>query len=680
MKKRGLRAFALALAFSCLPISVACGGTTTDTSSSSGGGIHSAEIPTYTIKASASAGGTISVSADKVFEGESLTVTLVGNAGYVLSSLTVNGGEVLTIEELIEGKGEDPDIYEYTWIAPSVLSNYDIQATFVKANLEISFVSGDGASVIPNKQAVYGGVFGALETPFAAGKRFEGWFDEEGNKITSTTKVTKRGEITLTAGWSEISEAEKESLKPFSATTTYYDAAATKYGVVWHTAIEPIAPVIEIVEKTATTTDFTDARSLEVKTSRWDREFVNHAVVEDLEYETEYMVRFGDKVADVWSKTYTFTTREEKIDELSFFYVNDTQEMYRVENEPENLYIGDTYYSQLMREATARFPKASFIAHGGDMVNYGSEARYWEEMLDSVDEYLFNLPTVMTIGNHEAQWYAAGREIATKLFNINCSAPNAGQRGYYYSFDYGPLHFIVLTSNDVLYENGHVTQAQLEWLASDLSLANANPNIKWTVAMMHQGPISPNFTGPTSNHHQDRSADHWMPVFAEYGLDLLLFGHEHELIATYPICYDAENGALDTAGTPLSIVPHTVEKTTYDGLSMDKITHAEGVEKRGTVFHQTGASGPQVHSKFSLKDLETNLADPKFNGIYRTLLGGGAGYFDEKARSMYSYLEVKDGELIVRTYGVDIKGLAAETNDANVLNYGVYMDGYILTK
>ncbi len=676
MKKRALRAFALALAFSCLPISAAYG--CADTGNAGSGGANAAVIPTYTIKTSASQGGTINASADKVQEGEALTVTLVGNAGYVLSSLTVNGGEVITIEEFIEGKGDEPDVYQYTWMAPAVLSNYDIKATFVEANLDITFVSGEGASEVANKLAVYGGLFGTLETPFAAGKRFEGWFDEEGNKITSTTKVKESGKMTLTAKWSDVSDEEKESLKPFSATTAYYDEAATKYGVVWHTEIEPIFPVVEIVEKAAK--DFTSARSIEVETSRWDREFVNHAVVEDLEYETEYMVRFGDRVADVWSETYTFTTRAEKIDELSFFYVNDTQETYKIENEPENLYIGDTYYSQLMRDATARFPDASFIAHGGDMVNYGSEADYWQEMLDSVDEYLFNLPTVMTIGNHEAQWYASGRDIATKIFNINCSAPNAGKRGYYYSFDYGPLHFIVLTSNDVLYENGHITQAQLDWLASDLSLANANPNIKWTVAMMHQGPISPNFTGPTSNHHQDRSADHWMPVFAEYELDLLLFGHEHELIATYPIRYDEENGLLDTAGTPLSIVPHTVEKTTYDGVSVDKITHAAGVERRGTVFHQTGASGPQVHNKFSLNDLAANLALPKFNGIYRTLLGGGAGYFDEKARSMYSYLEVKDGELIVRTYGVDIKGLAAEENATNVLNYGVYMDGYILTK
>ena len=685
MKKKLLKTLAITLALTCLPWGVACNNSADGDKNTN----TQTNIPTYTVSTTASQGGTLTASASKVNEGEAVTFTAVGNAGYVLSSLKINGGEVAVSESVSE-----EGIHTYTWIAAAVLSNYAASAEFVLSDGEVIFDVGEGATPIANKQVAYGETYGELQTPTCTGKRFLGWLDKNGNPVSSTTVVKQSGEITLTANWWEVSEEEKLGLKPFTVTSTYYDAQATKYGVVWHTAVEPISPVIEVVKTSVTdgdgTYDFTQAQQASAEFEAWENEYVSQAVVENLEFNTEYAVRFGDEVAGVWSETYTFTTREEQIEDLSFFYLADTQEEYSLENQPTGTKIGKTYYSQVMREATKRFDNADFVAHGGDLVNYGSEPKYWREMLDSVEQYLFNLPIVFATGNHEGQWYAAGREVTNKIFNVNCDVEYAGDRGYYYSFDYGPMHFIVLRSNDALCEidenwnyTGTYSEAQMKWLKADLAKANANPAIKWNVAMIHEGPISANEGFKSgSNYHQDKTGPVLLPILKQYNVDLLLFGHEHNLTSTYPVVWD-ETATPDLAGNTLSVVTNTVTKTVYDGVTVDEFVFTDNVVNRGTVIHQTGTAGMQYQYKYKLADLQTNLTSYSWRSIWRMLLSGGHKYINEAdnvGRSMYSYVEVSDNTLVLRTYGVNGKGLAAETDESKVLDYGVYLDGFMLRK
>ena len=158
-----------------------------------------------------------------------------------------------------------------------------------------------------------------------AGKRFLGWQDADGNPVNALTTVTASGTLALTAVWTDVTDAEKAALTPFSATTVYHDAAATKYGVVFHTETEPIAPQVQVAE--GGTDDFSGARVVSCTYETWLSEYIVSAVIDGLAYETEYSVRFGDAAADVWSKTYTFTTRAETVADASFYFVTDTQQL-----------------------------------------------------------------------------------------------------------------------------------------------------------------------------------------------------------------------------------------------------------------------------------------------------------------------------------------------------------------
>lgn len=628
---------------------------------------------TYSVVSTVVSGGTISASAEKVKVGDPVTFVLTAQSGYGLKSFTINGGEV---EPYVREQTDEGTVYEYT--VRNALSDYTAVADFAPTNIVISF-AGDDIGDIANINAVYGGVYGKLPTPVCSGKKFIGWADRNGKIVNQSTKIVDFGDITLTAVWEEISQATKDALKPFSATTAYFDAAAKSYGVVWHTSTKPITPVVQYVK--GNVADFTDATTVDGSAEEWIYgEYIISAVIDGLEFSQQYTVRFGDESADVWSSSYTFTTRKEQIDVAKFFYITDTQEYRKIENRADSvkLAVDDTYWAQTMRDAVTRFPDADFIAHGGDMVNYGAATWAWREMLGSVEEYLFNLPIQMTAGNHEDPSYnSAGYETVSKIFHVDAPQDN-NRRGDYYSFDYGPMHFIVLCSNDVFEDNkGVLRDKQIAWLRQDMEKARADSDIKWVVVMMHEGPIVPSYTKPTSNYHQSTLGKQMIPVFDELNVDLVLYGHNHYLETTYPLIWDESATPLLNDGLKVKRVTTTTAKETYNGDEVDVFVYPEGTVKRGTVYHETGTAGHGYNSTYKLSDLQTNLTKLV---NYRILLSGEKNCFDEVQRSMYSYIEVTNNSLVVRTYGVDVKGLSAVNGNTGLTDYGVYMDGFMLRK
>lgn len=631
----------------------------------------------YTVTTSVTGGGKIEASASEVRFGGTVTFTFTAEEGYILAGVKINGNEVE-----IEGSA---------YSIAGAMRDYAVQADFVKANVTVSF-KGEGVENIADIFVAYGKKIGELPTPeVPVGKRFVGWSNALGETITKDTVVkTTSAKLELTAVWEDI-EVDRTLYEPFSATTAYHDMSATNYGVVWHTKTTPANPVVLVSEGTAVNAE--TARVINAQAELWFKEeYVVQAVVDELKFDTTYTVRFGDASADVWSKEYTFTTREEVVESTEFFYLSDTQETARIQdtvNLNNIAYLGDTYASQLMREATARFPDADFIAHGGDVVNWGAESIAWEEMLGSLDEYLFNLPMMPVSGNHEdPMHYGFGRNVPhvmDKMFNIDGVYDEHSSAGIYYSFDYGPMHFVGLRSNDVYndYGAGYISEAQLAWLVNDLT--EANKSGKWIVAMMHEGPVNPRFDGTTnSNTHTPTLAKQLMPVFDELNVDLLLFAHNHWMLNTYPLVWDETAEALPYTEATVRPSTTTVEKVLHDGVEVNKFVFEEGVTDRGTVYHQASTAGHQLRGYFSYKNVPDLLDTLK---IYQALASNAAGYLDpatgadsSKAYPSYSYIEVSEDSLILRTYGVDVGSVVNETDESKLSQYSVYINGFMLSK
>jgi 3',5'-cyclic AMP phosphodiesterase CpdA len=67
---------------------------------------------------------------------------------------------------------------------------------------------------------------------------------------------------------------------------------------------------------------------------------------------------------------------------------------------------------------------------------------------------------------------------------------------------------------------------QTEWLEATLAAADA----RWLIVTMHHPAYSVGYHGSTQE-----IQDEWVPLFEEYGVDLVLAGHDHDYQRTSPI-------------------------------------------------------------------------------------------------------------------------------------------------
>ena len=612
-------------------------------------------------------GGSLVASSSSVVVGSPVTFTATADNDYVLADLILNGAPV-------EMEGN-------SYTVKYVLRDYVASANFAKSQVIVSF-EGEGTSGLGAKTLNYGDAYGELPSPLALGKTFVRWVDEDGNTVTAIDNVTALdGTAVLTAEYTDTPESLKEMHTPFAITTTYYDDEATEYGVVWHTRQEPIAPRLLLVEGDGST-GFDNARVITGENFKWSTtdygfEWMHRLVIDDLKFDTTYSVKFGDYCVDAWSKVYTFTTRKEVIEEVKFFFIADSQENQHVEYQNGV----DTYMSQTILNAVNKHGDVDFIAHGGDVVNDGGYPCRWDEMLDSIEDTLFTMPMQMTGGNHaEPTSYnkVDNPHSANKLFNYDEQEkdPAKSARGPLYSFNYGPIHFTVLRSNDGLATSAKLMdQAQIEWFINDVTEAKQNPAIKWTIVMMHQGPIWPTFAGNNSNAFVATMGPQLMPVIDQLDIDVLLYGHNHYLDSSYPIVWDDSITEVGVDNLKVKAVTKTIEKVSVGGDMVDKFVFANGTADRGTVFHQTGTCGNQLSTTFKYADLQANLA--KYP-LYRSLLAGDSTTtFNGKGLQMYSYIEVDGDSLVLKTYGVHVAG-QIKGSVSNDHNY--YLDGFMLTK
>ena len=165
------------------------------------------------------------------------------------------------------------------------------------------------------------------------------------------------------------------------------------------------------------------------------------------------------------------------------------------------------------------------VIHGGDMVDDGSVHGQWGIWLDLMMPLMQNSTVYGVIGNHERN--------ASRYYEI-FALPN---NEMWYSFDYGPCHFIILDN----YVDWGENSVQYSWLEADLSMTNQ----PFIVVCFHE-PIY--CSGGHSPRIDVREA--WEPLFNQYHVDLVVQSHCHFYQRTIPIndtIYIVSGGA----GAPL---------------------------------------------------------------------------------------------------------------------------------
>jgi hypothetical protein len=150
----------------------------------------------------------------------------------------------------------------------------------------------------------------------------------------------------------------------------------------------------------------------------------------------------------------------------------------------------------------------SIIVAVGDLVTQGDNESDWDnQFFDptylSIQAMLRNVPYQSAMGNHEQSGV-----LFVKYF------PYPFVDGRYWSYDYGPAHFVVVDQYTT-YGSG---SAQLEWIESDL----ASTSKPWKFVYLHE-------PGWSAGGHANNTSvqDYIQPLCEEYGVGIVFAGHNH---------------------------------------------------------------------------------------------------------------------------------------------------------
>jgi 3',5'-cyclic AMP phosphodiesterase CpdA len=101
------------------------------------------------------------------------------------------------------------------------------------------------------------------------------------------------------------------------------------------------------------------------------------------------------------------------------------------------------------------------------------------------------------------------------------------------------VRVVSIANDDICYQDagnsyvrGYSSGAQKAWLGKELAAARADRAIDWIVVCMHQVAIS---TADKANGADLGIREEWVPLFDQYGVDLVVCGHEHHYERSHPI-------------------------------------------------------------------------------------------------------------------------------------------------
>ncbi len=155
----------------------------------------------------------------------------------------------------------------------------------------------------------------------------------------------------------------------------------------------------------------------------------------------------------------------------------------------------------------------TLLIHSGDWNHDDSEAKWNQDYFNLDHENAIALKAILPVmgvkGNHE---------FAGTNYKKYWPYSYAENGSFFYSFDYGPVHFCILEidSYDII---NFPEQAQIEWLLeTDLN----NTDKKWKVLSFHVPGFA---SGPHPNF--DYVQNTIQPICEEFGVQMVIVGHNH---------------------------------------------------------------------------------------------------------------------------------------------------------
>jgi predicted phosphodiesterase len=215
---------------------------------------------------------------------------------------------------------------------------------------------------------------------------------------------------------------------------------------------------------------------------------------------------------------------------------------------------------------------------------YEPDVDCWFDIVEPIDDIMKNV-----IGNHEIE----DGTLDEILEHYN----DDYQSKQYYAFSHENVRIIVM-STEIDYNTG---SAQHIFVESELEDAVADPSIDWIIVAMHRQMYgSP--TGPVEL-PESGLRDAYHPLFQKYGVDLVLYGHNHNYERTYPLNFSSDDDTDEPFIT-------TREATNY--LNPD-----------GQIFITIGTGGESIFEFTDRKPYVVSQFDEGYGFLDITIRDGG---------------------------------------------------------
>ena len=185
-------------------------------------------------------------------------------------------------------------------------------------------------------------------------------------------------------------------------------------------------------------------------------------------------------------------------------------------------------WKNLAQKSARQNSDAALFTNLGDLVDNGEDHTQWNAWFDALHGIISRMPLAPVMGNHETynrQWKVRLPQAYRQEFVLPDNGSPVFSR-YYYSFDYGEVHFCVLNTQwdeTEAFQPG-LLAAQQQWVAKDMSQSQK----KWKIILMHKDVLT---YGMRS--HPERlpgisdAGRAFMPLFDTLGIDLVLSAHLH---------------------------------------------------------------------------------------------------------------------------------------------------------
>ena len=210
-------------------------------------------------------------------------------------------------------------------------------------------------------------------------------------------------------------------------------------------------------------------------------------------------------------------------------YAPAADESYKMLIFPDSQSSDYADWKQVAHLAWARNTDAQLFACMGDLVDNGEDRLQWTEFFAGVEEMHRVIPMAPVMGNHETynrDWKVRLPEAYLHYFDTPKNGSKEFDR-YYYSFDYGDVHYIVLCTQQKeidAFKRGLLAE-QLAWMRRDLKAHRR----RWNVVLMHKDVLQYRINGRPEREEgiDEENGRVWMPVFDELAIDVVFSAHLH---------------------------------------------------------------------------------------------------------------------------------------------------------